>query len=181
VEEHVAALAIVVTNANSKRTFKDVTDSYVRVLSEDGGQVYAKFTLSEALTMPAVVFCLLERGASSADPWTLSTIGEEVKGKSGKFVTSKLWEGYYAAPGQHVTNTPAAPMVEEMIRPSECAEPPALVTSSVAPARAADVTAPVLSDEDIMEELSALAIKLDEQDQGAKVVGNSNAACCVIS
>jgi tellurium resistance protein TerD len=183
VEEHVAALAVVVTNANSKCTFKDVTDSYVRVLSEDGDQVYAKFALNDALTMPAVVFCLLERGATSAEPWTLATIGEEVKGKSGKFVTSKLWEGYYASPGQRITNNPAAPMVDEIVRTSECAAPAGPATGSVVtPANAADVFTPACTmDMDIMEELNALSNILDKQDQDAKVVGSSNAACCVIS
>lgn len=92
VEKHVTALVIVVTIYSLNRTFGEVENSYVRLMNESGSHVYAKYTLSGALTKNGLIFCELIRGAKG-EPWTLVTLGEECEGRSARQVKSLQWEG----------------------------------------------------------------------------------------
>lgn len=93
VEAHISALVIVVTIFSSGRTFSDVKDSYVRLMDEHGKHVYAKYTLTSALSKSGLIFCMIVRGEGPGQPWRLVTVGEECDGKSARGVESKLWEG----------------------------------------------------------------------------------------
>ena len=106
VEKKVTALAIVVTIYSLNRTFAEVENSYVRLMS-DAGHVYAKYALNGALTKNGLVFCMLVRGQTSREPWSLVTLGEECEGRSARQVKSLQWEGD-AGQIEFNTTTPAA-------------------------------------------------------------------------
>lgn len=95
VQPHIKSLVILVTIYSSGRTFSDVSDSYVRLMDEHGKHVYAKYTLSGALSKSGLIFCMLVRGDSHGDPWRLVSVGEECDGKTARSVESKLWEGSF--------------------------------------------------------------------------------------
>ena len=93
VEKHITALAIVVTIFSHNRSFKDVDDSYVRLLDPKTNHVYANYSLTGSLTKTGLIFCNLIRGKTSADGWSLLSIGEQCDGNSVRNVTTNLWDG----------------------------------------------------------------------------------------
>lgn len=111
VDVRISSIAVVVTIYAEGRTFKEVTDAYVRIADQETGHEFCRYSLGSSLTKSALVFCMLNRGSEKGDPWTLVSIGEQCKGNRVTNLETKLWDGVWNGEGRRTENILRLPEV----------------------------------------------------------------------
>lgn len=89
----ISALAFVVTIYTSGRSFKEVLSSYIRLFDPVTQHEFARLTLDGSCKKSGVIFCVISRGATPPDPWSVLSVGEPCEGKTCREVTCGLWDG----------------------------------------------------------------------------------------
>lgn len=96
IPEKVSALAFVVTIYTANGSFRDVTDSYVRLFNSNGAKhEFARYKLTGNIKSNAVVFAILSRDTADRNKWVLLTLGQECDGRSARFLKTDLWDGMW--------------------------------------------------------------------------------------
>ena len=96
VDARVSSIAVVVTIFAEGRSFKEVSDAYVRIADKQTGHEFCRYALSGGnLSKSALVFCMLNRGSQFGEPWSLVSIGEECDGRRVTDLKTKLWDGVW--------------------------------------------------------------------------------------
>jgi stress response protein SCP2 len=92
VDKNFAALAFCVNIYSSGRSFKEVTNSYVRLFDPATKHEYARLSLDANCKANGVIFCVIYRGKAN-EPWSLLSVGEDCGGNTCMSVVCGLWDG----------------------------------------------------------------------------------------
>ncbi|KAJ1422216.1 TerD domain-containing protein [Ochromonadaceae sp. CCMP2298] len=98
VPKKITTLAFCINIYSQNMSFANVKNAYVRLFDTRSGHELARYALvhDKLGSKTGLIFCLLTRGKTANDPWSLLSVGEACDGRRLMEISSPLWDGKWS-------------------------------------------------------------------------------------